>query len=88
MMTGICSKLAGVYLRPGVYFTGENKSEHRQHGDILIIKVKLLMKSLKTIRMIKFLNCKMILCAAEFLKHHKMVHTIIVAVKKIEQRIK
>ena len=24
MMTGICSKSAGVYLHPGVYFMGEN----------------------------------------------------------------
>ena len=54
----------------------------------LLLKLNFFMKSLKAIRMIKSLNCNLILCATEFLKHRKMGHTIIAAVKKIEQRIK
>ena len=56
-------------------------------GNILIIKVKLLMKSLKAIRMIKSLDCNLILCATEFLKHQKMGHSIIVLVKRLSKEL-
>ena len=72
--------------------TGENTIIVSQSTNNMVIflslKLKLVMKSLKSIRIIKSLNCNLILCATEFLKHHKMGHTIIDVVKKIEQIIK
>ena len=44
------------------------------------------MKNLKAIRIIKSLNCNLILCATEFLKCCTMGHTIIAVVKKIDER--
>ena len=77
-------------MHPSVYFTGENtiivsQSTNNMAIFLNIIKVKLLMKSLKAIRIIKSLNCNLILCATEFLKHRKMGHTIIVVVKRLSK---
>ena len=45
------------------------------------------MKSLKAIRMIKALNCNLIVSATEFLKHPKIGHTIIVVVKRMSKEL-